>query len=163
MAELTERQKRFCDYYLECGNATEAARRAGYKAKTARVQASRLLAKANISEYLRTFSEDKERIATAEEVLETFTRILRREEVEYQVVTLKTVKTYWENGKKCVDEKETAERVAIPARLSDVNRAAEALAKRYGLFNAQPDTADMTLLKELLKLETKGHTPDDLE
>ena len=28
---LTEKQQRFVDYYIETGNATEAARRAGYK------------------------------------------------------------------------------------------------------------------------------------
>jgi phage terminase small subunit len=34
--KLTEKQKRFCDYYIETGNATEAAIRAGYSNKTAR-------------------------------------------------------------------------------------------------------------------------------
>ena len=33
--ELTIKQKSFCDYYIECGNATEAAKRAGYSEKTA--------------------------------------------------------------------------------------------------------------------------------
>lgn len=28
---LTPKQKAFCDYYIETGNATEAARKAGYK------------------------------------------------------------------------------------------------------------------------------------
>lgn len=30
MAKLTEKQKRFVDYYIETGNASEAARKAGY-------------------------------------------------------------------------------------------------------------------------------------
>ena len=29
--KLTPKQKAFADYYIELGNATEAARRAGYK------------------------------------------------------------------------------------------------------------------------------------
>ena len=33
-AKLAEKEKRFIDYWLETGNATEAARRAGYTAKT---------------------------------------------------------------------------------------------------------------------------------
>ena len=33
--KLTEKQKRFIDYYIETGNASEAARRAGYSEKTA--------------------------------------------------------------------------------------------------------------------------------
>ena len=28
---LNDRQKKFADYFIECGNATEAARKAGYK------------------------------------------------------------------------------------------------------------------------------------
>ncbi len=34
--KLTEKQKRFADYYIELGNATEAARKAGYSSKTAK-------------------------------------------------------------------------------------------------------------------------------
>lgn len=34
--KLTEKQERFIDYYIELGNATEAARRAGYSEKTAK-------------------------------------------------------------------------------------------------------------------------------
>ena len=33
---LTPKQKAFADYYIECGNATEAAKRAGYKDSSAR-------------------------------------------------------------------------------------------------------------------------------
>ena len=33
--KLTEKQRRFVDYYIETGNASEAARRAGYSEKTA--------------------------------------------------------------------------------------------------------------------------------
>ncbi len=34
--KLTERQKKFCDFYIETGNAAEAARLAGYSERTAR-------------------------------------------------------------------------------------------------------------------------------
>lgn len=30
---MSEKQKAFCDYYIETANATEAARRAGYSEK----------------------------------------------------------------------------------------------------------------------------------
>lgn len=33
---LTEKQKRFIDYYIETGNATEVAKKAGYSRKTAK-------------------------------------------------------------------------------------------------------------------------------
>ena len=32
--KLTEKQKRFIDYYIETANATESAKRAGYSEKT---------------------------------------------------------------------------------------------------------------------------------
>lgn len=35
--KLTEKQQRFVDYYIETGNASEAARKAGYSEKTCRV------------------------------------------------------------------------------------------------------------------------------
>lgn len=47
--KLTPRQEKFISVYLKCGNATEAAIKAGYKRKTARQTGSRLLTKADIS------------------------------------------------------------------------------------------------------------------
>ena len=49
---LTEKQKRFCDYYLETGNATEAARKAGYKGNNLNRVASENLTKPYIKEYV---------------------------------------------------------------------------------------------------------------
>jgi len=44
MKALTPKQRAFVEHYLACGwNATEAAKRAGYSAKTAQEQGSRLL------------------------------------------------------------------------------------------------------------------------
>lgn len=45
MTVLTPRQIRFADEYVLCGNATEAARRAGYSEKTARQIAAENLSK----------------------------------------------------------------------------------------------------------------------
>ena len=45
---LTEKQKRFCDYYIEDPNATQAAIRAGYSKKTARFIGNENLTKPNI-------------------------------------------------------------------------------------------------------------------
>ena len=35
-SKLTEKQKRFIDYYIETANATESARRAGYSEKNSK-------------------------------------------------------------------------------------------------------------------------------
>lgn len=50
MAEgLTGKQKLFIEHYLDCLNATEAARRTGYAESGIRVQAHRLLTNANVA------------------------------------------------------------------------------------------------------------------
>ena len=50
--QLTRKQQAFIDAYLVCFNGAEAARRAGYSAKTARQTASDLLAESYISEQI---------------------------------------------------------------------------------------------------------------
>lgn len=50
MPKLTPKQERFVQEYLVDLNATQAAIRAGYSAKTAREQASRLLSNVNVME-----------------------------------------------------------------------------------------------------------------
>ena len=50
--KLNEKHKRFANEYLKDLNGTQAAIRAGYSPKTARVQGSKLLTNANIQEYL---------------------------------------------------------------------------------------------------------------
>lgn len=49
---LTEKQQRFCQEYLIDLNGTQAAIRAGYSKKTADMQASRMLTKDKINDYL---------------------------------------------------------------------------------------------------------------
>ncbi|EOS23503.1 hypothetical protein C806_03009 [Lachnospiraceae bacterium 3-1] len=77
---MNERQKAFADYYIECGNATESARRAGYKQP--KQQGSRLLTNVDLLEYIKSraaLSEQK-RIASGDEVLQFFTRVMYGEE-----------------------------------------------------------------------------------
>lgn len=52
MSKLNPRQQRFCQEYVVDLNGTQAAIRAGYSPKSAKVTASRLLAKANIQQFL---------------------------------------------------------------------------------------------------------------
>lgn len=75
---LTPKQKAFADYYIECGNAAEAARRAGYSEKNARKIGNENLTKLDISEYIRqrTAPTEEKRIATGDEVMEFFTKVM---------------------------------------------------------------------------------------
>ena len=78
---LNERQRAFCEYYIECGNATEAAKKAGYSDKTARSIGAENLAKPDISAYIARRMEElrEKRIASADEVMMFFTSVMRGE------------------------------------------------------------------------------------
>lgn len=80
MDGLTPKQKAFADNYIELGNQTEAARIAGYKQP--HVQGNRVLENVRVQEYIkqRTEPTEEKRIATGNEVLEFFTRVMNGEE-----------------------------------------------------------------------------------
>ena len=79
--KLTKKQKDFCEYYLQTGNAAEAARKAGYSAKTARVIGPENLSKPDVLEYIesRQAEMDKCLIADTDEVLKFYSLVMRGE------------------------------------------------------------------------------------
>lgn len=138
LTKLTPKQQRFADEYLVSLNATQAAIRAGYSQKTAEVIASENLTKPNISAYIEKCLQEKsdKLVARSDEVLETLTRVSRREELESVVVVVRTRKSYYdENGKKIIEETETPTIVEIPTKVSDAIRASELLGKYHKLFS----------------------------
>lgn len=78
---MNDRQKAFADYYIETGNATEAAKRAGYSEKTAYSTGNRMLKNVEVSTYIaeRTAPTEQKRIATGDEVMEFLTAVMRGE------------------------------------------------------------------------------------
>lgn len=79
--ELTPKQKAFADYYIETGNAIEAARKAGYSENYAKAQSYKMLENVGVSAYIaeRTKPKEDKRIATGQEVMEFFTAVMRGE------------------------------------------------------------------------------------
>lgn len=79
--KLTPKQKTFADEYLICGNATEAAKRAGYKEKTAYAMGAENLRKPQIAAYIEEQRKevDSARIANIKEVLEFYSAVMRGE------------------------------------------------------------------------------------
>ena len=75
---MTDRQRAFADYYIECGNATEAARRAGYSKKCAQQIGAENLLKPVILEYIknRTAKDEEKRIASGDDALRFFTMVM---------------------------------------------------------------------------------------
>lgn len=146
---LTEKQKRFADEYLIDLNATRAYKVAYPNIKKDTVAATnggRLLRNADISEYVKKMLEklQSERVADVQEVLEYLTSVMRREKKESVVVTLTREQSEYkadETGKprKHTVKEEIPQIVEIPAKLSDANKAAELLGKRYSLFTDKID------------------------
>lgn len=76
----------FADEYIAIGNIYQSAINAGYSENYARTNASKLLEKDSIKAYIheRLKEIESEKIATADEVLQVLTSIIRREFTEEQ-------------------------------------------------------------------------------
>lgn len=161
--KLSVKQQAFIDNYIISGNVTEAALKAGYAKRSAHVQGCELLKKPKIKialeERLKKIEDAK--IATATEVLQLLTAAARGEWDEEQIVI--------EGGGWGVSyAKKIAKRIAPRDRI----RAAELLAKRYGLSTerveikddrekaAEKDDAVNALLKSLKEREVSIESGD---
>ena len=76
---MNARQKAFAEYYIQTRNASEAARRAGYSAKTAGKIGGENLQKPEIAAYIaeRTKSVDEKLIADSNEIMRFFSDAMR--------------------------------------------------------------------------------------
>ena len=76
---MNQRRQAFCEAYLASGNATEAAREAGYSPRSARSQGQRLLTFADIQEYLAARNQEISAASTAqgEEIRQFWTATMR--------------------------------------------------------------------------------------
>lgn len=82
--KLNARQKKFTEYYAQSGNAAESAVKAGYSAKYANTNASKLLQNTTIANYIKELSEKlkDERIMTAKDRQVLLSDIARDDENE---------------------------------------------------------------------------------
>ena len=137
---LTPKQKAFADYYIECGNATEAARKAGYSESTAQQIGSENLSKPLISEYIAARMEEqtKTRVADANEVIECYTAVMRGE-IEDQF--------------------------GLDASLSDRLKAGDSLMKRYmaGCYKYGETKREEDPLSKALREEAERMQNEDTE
>ena len=122
---LTLKQQKFADYYLELGNATEAARRAGYSESTARQAGSANLKRPDVDAYIQKRLQDLEdkAIAKQDEVLRYLTSVMRGESTSEVVVT-----------ELCGDGESEARTIKKRPDEKEKLQAAKMLGQRYGTF-----------------------------
>lgn len=125
--KLTEKQRRFIDYYIQTGNATEACRLAGYRGKNHDVLGAENMVKLRDYINVKMQEKDRERIASQDEVLEFLTKTMRNTEKDA---------------------------FGMDASLQDRIKCAELLGKRYGAF---VDKKDITSSGITIKLVDDVH------
>ncbi|MEI8142844.1 MAG: terminase small subunit [Chitinophagia bacterium] len=147
---IPPRQQRFCEEYLVDLNGTQAAIRAGYAANSANEQASRLLAKSNIQEFIKLKqAEIQKRLdITQDRVLKEYARIAFFDvrKIYSETNSLKPVNEMDDDSAACVagieadeifegygeDRKHTGYTVKV--KLASKIAALDSLAKHLGLF-----------------------------
>nr|WP_239475632.1 terminase small subunit [Megasphaera elsdenii] len=141
---MTEKQKRFIDYYIETGNASEAARRAGYSEKIANRIGTENLSKPVIKEAItvRLKALEDKRIAKADEVMQFLSSTLRGEVKEERVVVEGTG-----------DGRSDARIITVQVSARDRLEAAKSLLKRYPM---QLDAKEQKLRLQKLEAETRA-------
>ena len=106
---LTKKERIFADEYIKTTNATQSAIKAGYAENSASVTGSKMLRKPKVRQYIDAVMNErsKDTIATADEVLEYLTRVVRGEEKDA---------------------------FGLDVSVADKTKAAELLGKRHMLF-----------------------------
>ena len=133
------KQKRFVIEFIKLGfsNATQAAKNAGYSEKTAKSQANRLLTNVDFLHVQETIEKIRQEfdnrsaelsIASATEILQFLTRVIRREETNTIVINVS-------EGEQMTKK--------IPADIKDGIKAAELLGKTHGLWSHKSDDSDV--------------------
>lgn len=156
MAKLTLKQRRFIDAYIETGNATEAARRAGYSEKTAGVIGTENLIKPNIRQAIQERLDKMEaaKTATPEEVMQHLTAAMRGE-IQEECIVVEGTEDGGSNAR--------IMRKQIGAR--DRLKAAELLLKRYPtkLMQEEQELRNEKLKAEVAELSAEKADDDTVQ
>lgn len=137
--KLTAKQKKFAELFVQYGNASKAATEAGYSAKYANTNASKLLQNTTIQKYIDQLMADDEqrRIMDATEAVQLLTSIARGEVTETVVVGTPA------------GLRETEKEPGIKDRIA----ATKEILKRYPINQRNKELEDMTLRKLVAETE----------
>lgn len=129
---LTAKQRRFVEFYVQTGNATEAAKQAGYSEKTAYRTGADNIRKPQIQKAIQKLvaEEGEKRVVQAHETLELLSSIARGEVDEDNITVLV------DHGKSRIEHAST--KVSINNRI----KALTLLAKFHGLLDKAKNQND---------------------
>ena len=141
---MNVRQDKFCLEYAKCGNATEAAKKAGYSEKTAKSIGQRLLTYVDVKNRLQELAEKVEnsKIADIKEMQERLTSIIRQETTEE--VPMVVSQGDWSE----------IQTVNKKPSINNIISAIEKLGKMQGAFTEKVQV-------DMLPVIIKGEMPDD--
>jgi phage terminase small subunit len=128
MEKLNQKQKLFCDYYIQSNNIKESALKAGYSITTA--LKGQIMGKPAVKAYLKELVEkrDAKLVMQTDEILQILTRIGRGEEMEEVLMSVGVG-----DGR---TEVQRWNRQAIP---KDRLKALELLGKYLGMWDKMKD------------------------
>ncbi|ODN41610.1 hypothetical protein BGC07_16080 [Piscirickettsia litoralis] len=171
MNKLSAKHKKFATEFLVDLNATQAAIRAGYSERTAKVQGARLLTNANIQEYIQSRQsklQEKTEI-TQERVLTEYAKVAFSNMSDFanwspSSVNLIDSNSLTSDKTACIaeiTENSTENGSNIKIKLHDKLRALDALGRHLGLFVHKVE-ADINLNKKSDKEELNDLLFDEL-
>lgn len=153
--QLTVKQKKFADAYIETGNATKSAIDAGYNKKSAYSIGNENLKKPEIKAYISEQLEkiESHKVMNANEALQRITMIARGESVAKQWFTV---------GKELVLED-------VPPTTGEILNASKEILKRYPtseleraqIRQAQAAATESEVKAQLAKQQIKDHQTTD--
>ena len=123
---MTPKQKKFCEYYIQSGNAADAARKAGYSPVSAEAIGRENIRKPTIAAYIaeRTGKQDAALVADADEVLRFYSAVMRGE---------------------------VKDQFGLDASLTDRLKAGDSLMKRYAAGGIKKNEAEDDPITKSLK------------
>ena len=160
---LTKQQEKYVNYLVEGMTQRQAYLKAfpqskKWKDATVDSKASILFAQKKVRARFHELNQIvrdnlvKDTIATQQEALEFFTRLMRREEKEQVVASQsRKVVNYDEEGRRTEVSTRDPVIVDIDAKLSDAFKGAEAIAKYYNIFGSHDNAEELSKLDKLLK------------
>lgn len=138
---LTPKQEKFCQEYVQCGNASEAYRRAynavNMKTATINKRSGELMQNGAVAGRISEINEEikSKAIASAEEVQELLTKLLRGE-INEECVVVESVGDYQSEAR--IVKKQVTPKDRI--------KAGEALAKMRGYYNINLNLNDKPVI-----------------